>query len=233
MSVRTRAAASRPKGSSNVAGQKRSKPSAANHAAAASTEAPTDTPDLSSEPVFFWRPEDPELGFLSQWHPSPFSDPSDPSIVFNTAEHYMMYHKAMLFDPPSAPEILAATSPSEVRSLGRAVPNYDDAVWAKNRLRIVTEGSRLKFTNGPEAERLGQLLLMTGDRELVEASPTDRIWGIGFSPDKAVKSDRKKWGKNLLGQALTTVRKELQPKDEESEPESVSDSDGAGAPEHP
>jgi ribA/ribD-fused uncharacterized protein len=228
MSVRTRAAASRPKGPSNIAGQKRSKPSTA-HAAPAS--APTDTPDLASEPVFFWRPEDPELGFLSQWHPSPFSDPSDPSIVYNTAEHYMMYHKAKLFDPPSAPEILAATSPSEVRSLGRLVPNYDDAVWAKNRLRIVTEGSRLKFTTGPEAERLRALLLATGDRELVEASPSDRIWGIGFNPEKAVGSDRKKWGMNLLGQALTAVRRELQPKDEESG--SASDSDAsAEAPEH-
>lgn len=51
-------------------------------------------------------------------------------------------------------------------------------------------------------------MLATGDRELVEASPDDRIWGIGF---EAVKADanRDQWGENLLGLALMNVRKRL------------------------
>lgn len=223
MSVRTRAASRKPQGPSNIAGQKRSKPSHAQLVAAAAASSQQPTIEPSPEPVFFWSPDYAELGFLSQWYPSPFSDPADPSIEFKTAEHYMMYHKALLFDPSAGPDILAATTPGEVRSLGRQVANYDDAIWAKNRLRIVTDGSRLKFTQGPEAERLLGLLLATGDRELVEASPSDRIWGIGFSPQKAVGSDRKKWGMNLLGKALTTIREELRPRDDES----GSDSDGS------
>lgn len=176
---------------------------------AKSKSTPPPLPADPNGPVFFWKPEQPEVGYLSQWYPDPFADPSDPSVVFPTAEHYMMYHKALLFDPASGPGILAATSPKEVRSLGRLIPNYDEGVWRENRERIVREGSMLKFTQGPEAERLRALLLATGDREIVEASPMDRIWGIGFGPVKAPASDRKKWGTNLLGKALMAVREEL------------------------
>ncbi|KAI0379686.1 DUF1768-domain-containing protein [Hypomontagnella monticulosa] len=48
-------------------------------------------------------------------------------------------------------------------------------------------------------------LLATGDRLLVEASPFDRIWGIGFGAQKA-DENRDKWGLNLLGRCLMDVR---------------------------
>ncbi|KAM0331504.1 hypothetical protein ACHAQA_003181 [Verticillium albo-atrum] len=211
--ARSRSAAMPPKHSSNTAGQKRSKPSHVQSAATAeatlsTTEAQSDIPS-PPEPVFFWKPDDPENGYLSQWYTAPFSDPSDPSVVFPTAEHYMTYHQALLFDPPSGPAILEATTPNEVRALGHQVAHYDESVWNANKMRIVTDGNRLKFTHGPEAARLRDLLLATADRELVEADPTDRVWGIGFNQAKAGASDRKNWGKNLLGKALATVRGEL------------------------
>lgn len=174
---------------------------------------PQDQNQQPAEPgvdcVFFWRPEDPDVGFLSQWYPSPFSDPSDPDVVFPTAEHFMMYHKALLFDPASGPGILAAESPNYVRSLGRLIPNYDEDTWVANRERVVRRGNLLKFTRGAESERLAALLLATAGRHIVEASPFDRVWGIGIGPAKAATSNRKRWGRNLLGKALMEVRDEL------------------------
>lgn len=57
---------------------------------------------------------------------------------------------------------------------------------------------------------LREYLLGTGDRVLVEASPLDRVWGIGLAADdeRAVSPDQ--WrGLNLLGFALMQVRETL------------------------
>lgn len=53
---------------------------------------------------------------------------------------------------------------------------------------------------------MGALLLGTGERELVEASPFDRVWGIGFREKDVIKAGRDRWGQNLLGKALMEVR---------------------------
>ena len=57
---------------------------------------------------------------------------------------------------------------------------------------------------------LEEILLKTGNATLAEASPYDRIWGIGLSADdpKAMNPDLWK-GENLLGHALMRVRDEL------------------------
>ncbi|KAI0450455.1 DUF1768-domain-containing protein [Xylaria acuta] len=52
------------------------------------------------------------------------------------------------------------------------------------------------------------VLLATGSRELVEASPFDRIWGVGFAA-KGAEGRRDKWGMNLLGKCLMDVREEF------------------------
>jgi ribA/ribD-fused uncharacterized protein len=134
---------------------------------------------------------------------------------------YMMYQKALLFsDTAVAAQILTTSSPKAVKGLGRKVANFDDKVWAAHREDIVRRGNRLKFTNpaDPDDEKwtvkatggktLRELLLETGDREIVEASPFDRIWGIGFAADKA-EANRDRWGLNLLGKALMEVRRQL------------------------
>ena len=70
------------------------------------------------------------------------------------------------------------------------------------------DGTYHKFTLSPESEQLRAMLLATGERELVEASPMDRVWGIGFS-EKNAEMNREKWGRNLLGKALEEVRRRL------------------------
>ena len=75
-------------------------------------------------------------------------------------------------------------------------------------MRIVEEGNYLKFTASEDAEDLRAMLLATGERELVEASPRDRIWGVGFA-EKNAENNRVRWGQNLLGKALMNVRARL------------------------
>jgi ribA/ribD-fused uncharacterized protein len=75
-------------------------------------------------------------------------------------------------------------------------------------LDIVTQGNYHKFTISTDARELKKMLLDTGDRELVEASPFDRIWGIGFKEEDA-EENRERWGENLLGRALMEVRRRV------------------------
>lgn len=50
-------------------------------------------------------------------------------------------------------------------------------------------------------------LLETSDKTIVEASPYDKIWGIGLKKEAAVKIPEAQWpGENLLGKALMVVR---------------------------
>jgi predicted NAD-dependent protein-ADP-ribosyltransferase YbiA (DUF1768 family) len=161
----------------------------------------------------------------------------------------MMYQKAVLFsDPAMASQILHAQHPRQVKALGRKVSNFSDKVWNAHREAIVRRGNRLKFTRPanpadgmwrvalpgrPESEgliSLKELLLRTGAREIVEASPMDRVWGIGFGAAKA-GSVREKWGLNLLGKALVAVRDELRKeaeKGEEKGAEGVGEAAGTG-----
>jgi ribA/ribD-fused uncharacterized protein len=169
-----------------------------------------------NKPVFFWREYGSEHGYLSQWYLSPFTT-EDKSIVYQTAEQYMMYQKAILFnDHEIAAKILETTTPKAQKALGRKVKNFNEHIWLANRERIVEEGTYYKFKYGRgegegeegDAPGLKNKLLGTGDREIVEASPMDRIWGVGFG-EKNAESRRKDWGLNLLGKALMKVRERL------------------------
>ncbi|KAG8900415.1 hypothetical protein FRB99_006053 [Tulasnella sp. 403] len=177
--------------------------------------APEDDP---STYVFFWKPSQ-EHGWASQWHFEPFEGPSrvdgeqplregEPeTVTFHSAENFIMYHKAILFgDFDMATNILECTDPNEVRSLGREVQNFDDGVWKAKRYAIAVEGNMAKFRSSAETR---QRLLETGDKIIVEASPRDRIWGVGFGSKRAFEM-RSKWGTNLLGKALMDVRETLQ-----------------------
>lgn len=125
-----------------------------------------------------------------------------------TAEHWMMLQKALLFkDSAVAREVLDADASdmAYVKALGRKVQNFDDGTWNAARERIVLEGSLLKFGQN---EELKAKLLATGSKLLVEASPRDRIWGVGFGEKNAL-SQKHRWGLNLLGKALEEARRRL------------------------
>ncbi len=160
--------------------------------------------------LYFWghRPRpDGRVGAscLSQWWPSPFAVDG---VRYATAEHWMMAGKARLFgDAEAERRVLAAEHPAEAKKAGRLVRDFDQETWERERFRIVVEGSVHKFAAHAD---LGRFLLDTGDRVLVEASPVDRIWGIGLSADDAAAAEPERWqGLNLLGFALMEARERL------------------------
>ncbi|WP_443049625.1 NADAR family protein [Streptomyces sp. NBC_00178] len=144
-------------------------------------------------------------GCLSQWWPSPFTVGS---VTYASAEHWMMAGKARLFgDPESERQAVAAASPGAAKKVGRLVSGFDGTVWTRERFALVVEGSVHKFGQDPA---LRAYLLGTGDRVLVEASPLDRIWGIGLTGDDPRAADPSSWrGLNLLGFALMEARSRL------------------------
>ncbi|WP_153813016.1 NADAR family protein [Streptomyces sp. SUK 48] len=142
---------------------------------------------------------------LSQWWPSPF-------VVdgrrYATAEHWMMAAKARLFQDAGAERaVLAAEHPAQAKKAGRLVRGFDEETWERERFRIVVEGGVHKFAADPA---LRAFLRNTGERVLVEASPVDRVWGIGLTADDEAARDPERWrGLNLLGFALMEARAEL------------------------
>jgi ribA/ribD-fused uncharacterized protein len=170
------------------------------------------TSGRSVDYLFFWghTPKDRhsiDASCLSQWFPRPFTDEG---VRYATAEHFMMAAKARLFRDDEALEaILQAPSPAEAKAIGRGVRDFDESAWARARSGIVLRGNMAKFGQHPD---LGVFLRATDRRVIVEASPRDRIWGIGLgasNPDARIPS---RWrGLNLLGFALMEARAQLFP----------------------
>ena len=162
------------------------------------------------EYLFFWGHRPSRDGSvikscLSQWWPANFEENGE---RFLTAEHYMMVGKARLFqDEEIAQRMFTKTSPKDAKMLGRQVKNFDPEIWDKHKYAIVCKGNWLKFSQNAE---LSDFLIKTGNKVLVEASPVDRIWGIGMAETDAEILYPQKWrGENLLGFALMEVRDEL------------------------
>ena len=153
--------------------------------------------------VVFWKPP----GFMSNWTHSPFTYDGH---QYNCAEQAIMHQKALLFkDPKMGAAIMNTDSPKKQKSLGRKVVNFDEKVWQQNVPDLAYGILRAKFTDNPNFR---ELLLQTGEREIFEASPYDKIWGIGSKPEVAVKYDSTRLnakGSNLLGKTLMRVRKDL------------------------
>lgn len=171
--------------------------------------------------VFFWQvPDDVIKGkkeasysesCFSQWYPSPFSafNPTGRPKEFKTAEHFMMYFKALHFNNEAiANDILESATGEAAKNLGRKVPGVNPTTWDDAALFYVYAGNMEKFSQN---QALKMYLLNTGDAILVEASPYDKVWGIGLKKDSPDARDKSKWrGKNKLGSILMMVRSELQ-----------------------
>ena len=142
---------------------------------------------------------------LSQWWMAEFWVEAQ---RYSCMEQFMMAEKARLFgDKEVLEQILAAAEQGKIKALGRQVRNFDQTEWDRCKYTIVLTGNFQKFLQNPE---LKDFLLRTGDKILVEASPRDRIWGIGMGRNNENAGNPAAWkGKNLLGFALMEVRDEL------------------------
>ncbi len=152
--------------------------------------------------IGFWKPTD-EYGEFSNWYLCPFKYSG---ITFNSSEQALMWSKAVLFkDTDTASKILKTSNQKDIKQLGREVKNYDDEAWSKIRYSKMVEILYEKFSQN---KSLKSKLLSTQRALIYEASPLDKIWGIGSEDVNVIK------GENLLGRALMEVRNILLEEDD-------------------
>lgn len=158
--------------------------------------------------LFFWghteKGDEVTKACLSQWYPSYM-------VIDNyhywNVEQYLMAEKARTFaDEEALSKIRQTQDPKDIKALGRQVKGYVDEVWVAKRREIALRANTVKFRTIPQ---LRKFLYETGDAVLVEASPYDRVWGIGYNQDEAPRIPEERWGENLLGQVLMEVREHL------------------------
>lgn len=177
--------------------------------------------------TYFWKSQ----SIFSQWHPSKFIYKD---LTFSSAEQFMMYSKAKLFgaddvaqkimdyneipliknflngelsdsDICSDKEMLKDWDKYQkaIKDHGREVKGYVEDVWKSKRVPIVAVASREKYNQNPLYK---VALLKCAGTKMVEASPYDKIWGIGLKKEDAIKITEDKWpGLNLLGDVLTDL----------------------------
>lgn len=165
--------------------------------------------------VFFWGHGSASDGpicetCLGQWWMGRFSCDG---VEYSCAEQYMMAEKARMFgDEEMLRNIMKAGHPKEMKAYGRAVRHFDKEAWDHACYDIVKRGNEAKFSQNRE---LWEYLRGTRNRILVEASPRDRIWGIGMGKSNPDAENPLKWrGTNLLGFALTQLRDQFLEKEE-------------------
>lgn len=162
-----------------------------------------------------------QKGPLSQWYGGykgqeasfspkggPFNDEGE--IVFNTCEKWMMASKAVIMgDEETLELILAENNPKKQKELGRKIKNFDPVKWDKHKKNVVYLGNYWKFTQNPHLYDF--LMSFSLHTKFAEASPWDKIWGIGLGPNDERAWNTKTWqGENLLGKAINKVRKDLE-----------------------
>jgi ribA/ribD-fused uncharacterized protein len=193
------------------------------------------TPQQEKTPVnepkpthtYFWKSQ----SVFSQWHPAKFVYKD---ITFSSAEQFMMYSKAKMFNADDVAQKIMDYNETPlikkflngeisnidicndktmlrewdayqkaIKDHGREVKQYVEEVWKSKRVAIVGVASREKYNQNPSYK---EELLKCAGTKMVEASPYDKIWGIGLKKEDAIKISEDKWpGENLLGKVLTDL----------------------------
>jgi ribA/ribD-fused uncharacterized protein len=154
--------------------------------------------------IFFWG-ENKEYGQFSNFFPSEFTVDG---VKYNCSEQYFMKKKQELFDKSNeklSKEILQEQNPKKIKEYGRKVKNFNEDLWNLHKYKIMLDANYHKYSQNPQ---LLQMLLNSKDSILVEASPFDRIWGIGYNKKNALEN-KNNWGQNLLGKVLMELRSKL------------------------
>lgn len=143
-------------------------------------------------------------GIYSNWDNCHFTD-SHAFVRFKNSEQAFMWYKADWFnDHKIVHQVELTSDPAAVKALGRQIDKFDEKAWKCVKFGFMVWVNYLKFSQNPY---YSQTLKNTGERILVEASPTDKIWGVGLGETDPLILDEKNWkGSNLLGKALMEVR---------------------------
>lgn len=159
--------------------------------------------------ALFWGNAD----VFSNWH----HDKKRPvqftveGIGYNCSEQYMMRMKAVLFgDLVAEAKIMATMDPRRQKELGREVQGYVDSVWKANARDLMLPGIIAKFEQNPDFLKVLLDPRIAG-KLIVEASPYDKLWGVGLAEDDPRINDQATWqGTNWLGDVLMRARDRLQ-----------------------
>lgn len=111
-----------------------------------------------------------------------------------TVEHYFQAQK--FAGTPHVEAIRAAGTPKRAKELGWSRQYPPRADWEAVKDEVMRQAVLRKFELHRE---IREVLLSTGDEELVENAPSDYYWGCGKDGS----------GLNRLGQILMAVRAEL------------------------
>ena len=154
--------------------------------------------------VFFWKE------YFSNW--AYVEDGLTVKIKNNeytvpTSEHVFMIIKAQYFNDQEAIENIAkCKTPKEAKSFGRTVKNFEPEKWDAISSRYMTKAVTIRCMQDKKFAKMLTDKKYEG-KTFVEASPYDRIWGIGMDENNPDIEDKSKWnGQNKLGKCLTTLR---------------------------
>lgn len=125
-------------------------------------------------------------------------------IEFNCSEQLFMYFKALYFkDFDTAKQITKTSKPYEAKKLGRLIKNYDDNRWNSIRDRFMLETLRYKYLS---CEEFKSFIKENENKVFVEASPYDKIWGVGLSENDTKINNSNNWkGENRLGKCINSL----------------------------
>lgn len=148
--------------------------------------------------IFFYSNKD----YLSNFYPAQFIING---YTYSCSEQYIMAQKALLFnDFDSFEKIMNTSVPFLMKRYGRQVKNFTQNIWLQHRNQIVYDALLAKFTQNKD---LQLKLVKTCYKTLVEASPKDRIYGVGLGEkDDRILNPLNWKGQNLLGKILMIVR---------------------------
>ena len=139
---------------------------------------------------------------LSNFHPAQIKEGPN---TYCCQEQYYCYHRAKFFqDQEAMKKIMKTTDPVQMKRT--TITNFDKGKWEKESERIMEYGVYLKFTQN---EILGEYLKNTEGKDLVEANPSDTIWGIGMGMKSEKIQDKQNWGQNKMGKILMKIRENL------------------------
>jgi ribA/ribD-fused uncharacterized protein len=143
--------------------------------------------------IYFYAQTDPYAEFSNF---APYGVAVD-DVWWRTVEHYFQAQK--FHNEDYRERVRKSNKPKDAKALGmtRRIPLRDD--WEDIKDQIMLDAVRIKFRTH---ETPRNLLLSTGNSDIVENAPMDAYWGCG--PDGA--------GLNKLGRILMQVRSEIQVK---------------------
>ena len=152
--------------------------------------------------IYFWG------SCYSQWA---MRDIEIDEVTYNCNEQYMMAEKARLFgDEHALNKIMESSDPEVQKAWGRKVKKFEQKAWEKIAKKVVYDANYAKFSQNKDCF---YNLKKSGDKEIVEASPYDCIWGVGLRATDPKILDSKNWrGTNWLGEVLTKVREDIEEK---------------------